>query len=187
MQGRIFGYSAVYFLAFCFFSVVFHAFANANTEPVKKEIVEIENWVPSIIISPTIIPLPTATSTPVPMPTATSVPLPTPTAFPSPVQKNIQSAPGDLESLFQKYSDEYIVDRELLKSIAACESGFNAGADTGLYAGMFQFAEQTWVSVRSQMGLDGNPELRKNAEESIRTAAYMVSRGRQSAWANCLP
>ncbi len=175
MQGKIFGYSAVYFFAFCFFSIIFHALANAYGGPIKKEPEAIVNEVP------------TATAAPSPIPTATPMPTQEPTVLPSPTQIIVQIAPGDLEGLFQKYSDEYSVDRELLKSIAACESGFNAVSDTGLYAGMFQFAEQTWVSTRTQMGFDSNPDLRKSAEESIRTAAYMVSRGRQGAWANCLP
>lgn len=193
MQGRIFGYSAVYFLAFCFFSVVFHAFAAANTFPenvLKKQgenEFEQSQKVTQIIPSPTNKQVPTATSAPTIPPTQAPTITPTPTQTPSPTPYFVQPAPGELEGLFQKYADEYHVDRELMKRIAACESSFNTQADTGKYAGMFQFAEQTWVSTRIQMGLDSNPEIRKNAEEAIRTAAYMVSLGRQGAWANCLP
>lgn len=186
MQGRIFGYSAVYFLAFCFFSVVFHALANAYSGPAEKE----RSGLRSEIVIRTPIPtktLPTFTPVPTLLPTQVPTLTPTPTQVPSPTQAVVQPAPSELEGLFQKYADEYHADRELLKRIAACESGFNTNADTGLYAGMFQFAEQTWVSTRIQMGLDSNSDLRKNAEEAIRTAAYMVGRGRQSAWANCLP
>jgi hypothetical protein len=35
------------------------------------------------------------------------------------------------------------------------------------------------------MGLDTNPDLRKNAEEAIRTAAYKILNGGRGAWPNC--
>lgn len=119
----------------------------------------------------------------VPEPTAipTQAPVPTqvPTEAPAPVHA------GDLESLFDKYSSEFNVDKEDMKRIAKCESGFNPEADTGLYAGMYQFHADTWASTRNAMGLDPNPDLRKNAEESIRTAAFKIAHGGRSAWPNC--
>jgi hypothetical protein len=125
----------------------------------------------------------TPTTAPTAIPTAvpTTAPIPTATPLPRPVV----AAPGDLDGFFTKYADEYAVDKEDLKRIAKCEAGFNSQADTGLYAGMFQFAAQTWISNRAAMGLDTNPDLRKNAEESIRTAAFMIHRGGRHAWPNC--
>src|SRR3989344_2625584 len=55
-------------------------------------------------------------------------------------------APSDLDSWFRKYADEYGVDENLLKKIAKCESGFNAGSNSGYYGGMFQYAASTWSS-----------------------------------------
>lgn len=118
-------------------------------------------------------------ATPTPQPTA----MPTPTA--TPIPQAIITNSTDLETLFSTYSSQYNVSEDLLKKIASCESGFTSTSDTGVYAGMFQFSSGTWESIRGVMGLDGNPDLRKNPEEAIRTAAYMLSRGEQNAWPNC--
>lgn len=123
---------------------------------------------------------PTPTNTPTPTPTDTPTPTPTPTPVPTVVTSQ------DLESLFTKYTDEYHVDKERLKRIAACESGFNTQANfNNLYVGMFQFSEGAWTSTRTNMGLSTDQELRKNAEESIKTAAFMLSRGQENAWPSC--
>lgn len=108
---------------------------------------------------------------------------PTPTSIPQP-QPTIAVA-EDLEGFFTKYAAEYSVDKDDLKRIAKCEAGFNSQADTGLYAGMYQFHAQTWASTRNAMGLDPNPDLRKNAEESIKTAAFKIKNGGRGAWPNC--
>jgi soluble lytic murein transglycosylase-like protein len=124
------------------------------------------------------------TPTPTPIP-PTEAPTPTPTATPAP--QPITTAPTDLDSLFSRYSDEYHIDRELLKRIAACESGFNTTSHNTAhgYAGMYQFAESSWTAVRTRMGADTNPELRFLAEESIRTAAYHIANGGRGAWPSC--
>lgn len=126
---------------------------------------------------------PSPTSQPV---LSTAIPSPTvaPTAIP-PTTAAIP-APADLETLFAKYSGEFAVDVGILKKIAKCESGFNPNANnSGMYLGMFQFGAQTWSANRARMGLDTNPDLRTNAEEAIRTAAYVISRGGIGAWPNC--
>ncbi len=176
MGRKLLKYFVLSFFSFCFFTAMFLTLANAQSSPnntfqatkVKARAISIPTSIPTP--TPTIIP----TNTPTPKPSATPTPLPTFAAVP------------DLESLFQKYSDEYAVAKDLLKRIAKCESGFNSQADTGLYVGMFQFASQTWINARNSMGLDPNPDLRKNSEESIRTAASMIKRGQQNAWKNCL-
>jgi hypothetical protein len=127
--------------------------------------------------------VPTATPTPTntPTPTPTQIPSPTPTpTTPPPV-----AAPVDLEGLFTRFAGEYSVDRELLKRIAKCESSFNNEASNGDYLGMFQFASSSWTTVRSRMNADTNPDLRKNPEEAIKTAAFHVSTGGQNAWPSC--
>ncbi len=130
----------------------------------------VENKSNETEITPTSIPLITATPTPSQQVT------PTPTI----------PAPSDIDSFFDKYSIEYTIDKELLKKIARCESGFNPVAENGEYKGMFQFASSSWSSARNQLGLDPNPDLRTNAEEAIRTASFMIAKGQQNAWKNCL-
>ncbi|MBI4084705.1 MAG: transglycosylase family protein [Candidatus Levybacteria bacterium] len=131
---------------------------------------------------------PTETTTPTLTPTPTNTPTPTPTDTPTPTPTPIPTVTTsqDLETLFTKYADEYHVDKERLKRTAACESGFNTQANfNNLYVGMFQFSEGAWTTVRSSMGLSTDQELRKNAEESIRSAAFMLSRGQENAWPSC--
>ena len=155
------------------------AFAEAHV-PEEQIVAMLSNPTPT----PTQQPTPTPTATPIPLPTNT--PTPTPTAIPTP-EPTAVPAPVDLESLFTRFSGEYSVDKELLKRIAACESGFNASSHNVAhgYAGMYQFAESSWTAVRSRMGADPNPDLRFNAEESIRTAAFHIAGGGQGAWPSC--
>lgn len=129
---------------------------------------------------PTATPTPEPTSTPTPTPTET--PTPTPTAIPTPPPV---SAPVDLESLFSRFSGEYSVDKELLKRIAKCESGFNSESSNGDYLGMYQFATSSWSTVRTRMNADPNPDLRKNPEEAIKTAAFHIAAGGAGAWPSC--
>ncbi|HWY79210.1 MAG TPA: transglycosylase SLT domain-containing protein [Candidatus Sulfotelmatobacter sp.] len=115
-------------------------------------------------------------------PTPTEIPpTATPTAMPQPTITRM----SDLETLFTKYSTVYNSSENELKKIANCESGFNNTSDTGTYAGMFQFAVGTWISMRNMMGMDTNTDLRKNPEEAIKTAAFMLAQGKQNAWPNC--
>jgi len=133
---------------------------------------------PTTSPSPTLVP--TATPTPTLIPTATPSPIPTATPTPTPITTS-----QDLEQLFQKYGDQYQVDKDLLKRIAACESGFNSEAKYLDYLGMFQFSTESWTSTRLTMGEDTNPDLRKNTEDSIKTTAFKIAHGEESAWPNC--
>ena len=153
-------------------ALVFQA-KKLNTEiaGIKTELAKI------LTITPTITPTPTAT----PSPTLT----PTPTATPSPTLAPIIILPKDLDDLFTRYSNEYSVDKELLKRIANCESSLNPNVSTNLYAGLFQFAEPIWIQTRTLMGQNPDTNLRFNAEESIRTAAFMISQGHLGIWPNC--
>ncbi len=148
---------------------------------VKKTQNEVAGAKISLAKIPTIIP----TFTPTPTNTPTPTLIPTPTATPSPTLIPVIILPKDLDDLFTKYSNEYNVDKELLKRIAKCESGLNPNAATSLYAGLFQFAKQTWNSARTSMKMDPDINLRFNPEESIRTAAFMVSQGHLGIWPNC--
>lgn len=101
------------------------------------------------------------------------------------VEKITGESPNDLESLFEKYSSEYKVDKNLLKRIADCESEFNPQAINGSYGGLYQFTTSTWAVTRKSMGMSEDEKERFNAEEAIRTAAFKISRGGLSAWPNC--
>jgi soluble lytic murein transglycosylase-like protein len=207
------GYILLYFLSFCISTGVFHAVANAQEAANSQRVtlvhpfsnapsptVHIESpaaiTYQSIPTSPTSSPSqnePTTTpqaaeskeEAPTPTPTvALPTATPEPTAIPTPAPTN-PPAP-ELEAMFDKYSSEYGADKELMKKIARCESGFNTTSNnSGMYLGMYQFSSSTWSANRNRMGLDPNPDLRTNPEEAIRTAAYMISKGGQGHWPNC--
>jgi soluble lytic murein transglycosylase-like protein len=90
-----------------------------------------------------------------------------------------------LEDLFTKYGKIYNVDKELLKKIAGCESGFNPNAVNNDYAGLFQFASFAWIEARGRIGLNNDLSLRFNAEESIKTAAFEINYKGTSGWSDC--
>lgn len=131
---------------------------------------------------PTFTPTPTPTSTPTPTPTPTNTPTPTPSPTRPP-----PPPPGDLDNYFRRYASEFSADEALMRKIAACESGYNSTSHNTMYdyAGMYQFSKETWMNTRSQMGQDNNPDLRFNAEEAIKTAAYKIAHGGAGAWALC--
>lgn len=120
------------------------------------------------------------TETPIPTPTKR----PTPTFTPTPTPRPTLSA-SSLDDLFTTYASRYNVDRELLKRIAFCESKFNPAATNEIYGGLFQFSESAWRVTRVRMGENQQPELRFNAEEAIKTAAFKISRDGVAAWPNC--
>ena len=95
------------------------------------------------------------------------------------------NAPEEVIVLIEKYASEYGVDKNMMLGIAKCESGFRENAVNGPYAGIYQFVSGTWVSNRRAMGLDENLDLRYNAEESVRTAAFKMSRDGFGAWPVC--
>lgn len=132
----------------------------------------------------TAIPIPTPTSAPTP--TSTPTPTPEPTAEPEPTATPDVWSPADMEPIFSRYAGQYGVDKNVLERIANCESHFNPNAQNLGYLGMFQFGEKTWTSTREQMGEDINPELRRDVEQSIKTAAYLVSVRGTSPWPSCL-
>lgn len=123
--------------------------------------------------------MPTLTITP--SPTPTPIP-PTPTLTPTPPPV---IASAVLDELFTRYSNEYSIDKELMKRIAYCESRLNPAAATSPYAGLYQFSESLWIQTRTLMGQNSDPNLRFNAEEAIRTAAFMISQNHLYIWPNC--
>ena len=136
--------------------------------------------------TPTITPTPTPTFIPTPTITPTPTSSPTPTFTPAPTLTPTPIPETAYEDYFNQSSSQYGVDKNLLKKIAFCESGMGPGASNGPYAGLFQFAEETWRVTRQQMGKDTSPDLRFGAKESIETAAYKLSHEGEHAWKNCL-
>jgi hypothetical protein len=159
-----------------------------NVLPASATPTSLPSPTPTIYFAPTATPTitPSSAKTTTTVPTETPPITPTSTPFPTPTLQPTVAVVSDLETLFTKYSEEYHADKELLKRIARCESGFNTTSNnSGMYLGMFQFAAQTWINARTAMGVDSNPDLRTNAEEAIKTAAYMIANGRQASWPNC--
>lgn len=133
---------------------------------------------------PTQMPTPTLTSTPTPTLTPAPIPTSTPSPLPPTPKPTIITAPN-LEELFTKYGNQYNVSPETLKKIASCESGFNPNTVTQDYAGLFQFASFAWTEARGRIGLNNDQNLRFNAEESIRTAAFEINYKGTSGWSDC--
>jgi hypothetical protein len=143
---------------------------------------------------PTQIPSPTPTLTPTSFPTVMPTPTPTPTMKPTPTPTPTPTAvpqpdfsQEEIHGFIERFAAQYSVDPNVLRHIAACESGFNASAVNGPYVGLYQFGITSWRSNRTQMGEDADPNLRLNAEEAIQTAAFIVSKGMGNLWPNCFP
>lgn len=153
---------------------------------------------PTPVASPSLEPTSSSSATPVasPTPFVTSTPTPSPSPTPSPAVLSAQNTvptatpdvwpPSVLEPLFERYAAEFGVDKNTLERIANCESHFNPNAKNGDYLGMFQFATSSWISTRNQMVLPSDPSLRTNSEESIKTAAFMLSKRGTSPWPSCV-
>lgn len=101
-----------------------------------------------------------------------------PLARPTPSQEAI-------DNMLISYANYYDVDHTLLRHIAFCESRFDPKATNSIYAGMYQFNTTTWIATRERMNADPNPELRFDAEEAIRTAAFKIGNGGVNAWKYC--
>jgi len=135
-------------------------------------------------LSPTAIP--TAAPTPTPRPTLTpqptKIPRPTPTPFPVKTY-----TPQEIHGFIERYASQYNLDVNVLRHVAVCESGFNPLAVNGPYIGLYQFGPTAWKNNRAIMGEDSELNLRYDAEESVQTAAYLISIGRSNIWPNCFP
>jgi hypothetical protein len=154
--------------------------------PIPPQALETDNHVPEeTLVAMLEEPTPTPTNTPTPTPTATPTPTPIPTATPTPTPPPVVTAPVDLDELFSRYSGQFSVDKDQLKRIAQCEAGFNNNSVNGDYVGMFQFATSSWSVIRGRMNADPNPDLRRNPDEAIKTAAFHIAEGGIGAWPSC--
>lgn len=133
-------------------------------------------------VSISVIPTMKLTQQPSITPIPTKKALPTIIIIPQP-----KIMPEEIHRLMERFSGQYGIDVNILRHVAVCESGFNPAALNGKYAGLYQFDKNTWIKARRLMGEDENPNLRLNAEESIQTAAYLLSLGKKYLWPNCYP
>lgn len=116
--------------------------------------------------------------------TPTKKPTPTPTkAAPTPTA----SLSVEVSGFVDRFSAQYGVDPNVIRHVAICESGYRSNATNGPYVGLFQFGAATWENIRKEMGEETAPDLRYSAEESIQTAAYVLSRNKGGIWPNCMP
>ncbi len=155
--------------------VLLYAFAPKQETKVLSEVITPTPFTPTLEETPT--ETPTATFTPSP-----EVPTPKP-KIPRPTPASGQEVNG----MIDRFSAQYGVDPNVLRHLAICESGFNSSAVQGAYVGLFQFGPVTWKNLREEIGEDINPNLRYSAEESVQTAAYALSLGKQKIWPNCQP
>jgi soluble lytic murein transglycosylase-like protein len=86
-----------------------------------------------------------------------------------------------------RFAGIYGVDANVIRHIAICESGFNPIAHNYIYAGLFQFSPDTWKAFRKKMGQKTDIDLRYNAEEAVKTTAYILSLKGYQNWPECYP
>jgi hypothetical protein len=169
--------------------VLFFTFVGINEKRHNDEVTVLgiqDKVTPTLEVEPTPTPTPTATPTDTPTPKPPLTPKPTPSSTPIPTSSVLPSAqPYDAISLVSKYAQEYGISEDVLFTIGQCESGFNPTSSNGPYGGIYQFHYSSWASIRNSMGLDANPDLRFNPEESIKTAAFKISRDGTGAWPAC--
>ena len=96
-------------------------------------------------------------------------------------------SPQEIHAFIERFSAQYGVDPNVMRHIAVCESGFNPLAINGPYIGLYQFGKSGWISNRQALGENTDTDLRLSAEESVQTAAYIISIGKGSLWPNCFP
>lgn len=165
--------------------------ASTSPEPSPIEPEEPSSEPPPVTspsVRPTKSPSPTSKPSPKSSPSLSPSPSPSniPTSTPNPTATPDVWSPPAMDPFFAQYAGQYNVDKNTLERIANCESHFNPNAVNGGYLGMFQFATSSWQSNRNLMGLDNNPALRTNIEESIKTAAFLLSRSGTSPWPSCI-
>lgn len=167
---------------------VFSVFGLTRVEE-KRQLIS-----PIVLVSPTIATItPTITTvlatisaeiavaTPTAAPVAKKVVTPKPKPTPTEEPKEI------VNRLVDKYSSEYGLDANVVRHLGLCESGFRSNATNGKYVGLFQYDERTWKTIRAEMKLDTDVNLRYSAEEAIKTTTYALSKGKRKLWPNCVP
>lgn len=77
----------------------------------------------------------------------------------------------------------------ILERIVTCESGWNPLAEnaSSTASGLGQFLTSTWISTRTKMGLDVNPELKLDWKQNIDTMVYLFNKAGTSPWNESMP
>lgn len=156
------------------------AVVTPNASPTPTPVV---SPTPSATLAPTPQATPMASATLQPTPVASPAATPKPSPTPAPSVARATSA--EMDGWFNEYAGSSSVSIELLRKIAVCESGYNQFARNGIYGGLYQFSSSTWESTRKAMNADPNPDLRFDAKEAIRTAAFRIATMGSAAWPNC--
>lgn len=181
-----------YFLAIVLFFLIVGIIHFSTVKP-KDEVLGLSQT-PSVVpeASFSILPSPTISPSFSPTPTASSSATPMakkliPTPSPKPTPHYVQATSMEVNSFIDRFASQYGIDPNVLRHIAVCESGFNSNAISGNYVGLYQFGPITWSNIRKEFGEDSDFDLRFSAEESVQTAAYALSRGKEKIWPNCVP
>ena len=74
-----------------------------------------------------------------------------------------------------EYATVFGVEVDRLNRIAYCESRFNQYAGNGIYKGLYQISDTTWMTYRKRMALPSDIELRLDARGPVGTVAYMLA------------
>lgn len=131
-------------------------------------------------------PTPTNAPTQPPTPEPTVEPTPTIKPTPTPTPQPTYSS-QEINEFIDSYASSYNVSPHILRYIALCESGFNPAAVKLSYFGLYQFGKLTWESTRKNMSEDPDANLRLNAKEAVKTAAYVLQQNKAYIWPNCIP
>lgn len=182
------------FVAMATYQVITRVFTYSGPRVLQAEVSKIPTPTPAPTETPT--PAPSPSPTPTPKPTSTPRPeddqpqAETPTITPTPTPLVLPpppATPEQIHALIERFAAQYGVEVNLLRHIGVCESGLNPLAVNGPYVGIYQFSSSAWINNRKLMGEDTNPTLRYSAEESVQTAAYIISVGKSYLWPNCHP
>lgn len=94
--------------------------------------------------------------------------------------KRVEAAAGQVPDLIIKWADYYGVDQTRLLRVAYCESKYNPRASNGTHFGVYQFLPSTYAANAPKAGAGSDYW---DAENNVRTAAYMFSIGQAGQWA----
>lgn len=98
--------------------------------------------------------------------------------------KHVEVYEPSIDGMIEFYASKYKVDADEMRCTIKNESGFRKQAKNGTStaSGLGQYIIGTWKSWRTKMGENADPDLRFDAEESIKTMAWAFSRGYQPHW-----
>lgn len=101
-----------------------------------------------------------------------------------PVDRIVEVTNPTIENIVNFYAKKYDVSAKDMLCTLKHESGYRKYAQNGqsTATGIAQILIGTWKGWRKEMHEDQNPNLRFDADESIKTMAWAFSKGKQNAW-----